>query len=257
MISACLIAGSIIGCNAYTLAWGRPTYYYDGGGSTIVTHTCYGPEPTHFFNAYLAERAPIIPLADSAKKTELANYVNNNLKLLKIESNNFSDLKINLIIKVKNPFLEKQKQAKTDRENNEDNKKEKKKIKINKTDIFNIDTKNNPCLNKLLSKSLNFSKKNINKCTNPENSKLKIYESIFLGGPYLNKLELIKEENRKNKEQWLNKKGFNPYIGKQTILRNSHTIDNYLLEANQDNQFNFRTVDKSKWVCKDNFNPYS
>ena len=192
------------------------------------------------------------------KKTELANYVNNNLKLLKIESNNFSDLKINLIIKVKNPFLEKQKQAKTDRENNEDNKKEKKKIKINKTDIFNIDTKNNPCLNKLLSKSLNFSKKNINKCTNPENSKLKIYESIFLGGPYLNKVELIKEENRKNKEQWLNKKGFNPYISKNTILKNSYKMGNILFdEPAQDYRFKFRSVQKSKWVGKRDFIPYS
>ena len=192
------------------------------------------------------------------KKTELANYVNNNLKLLKIESNNFSDLKINLIIKVKNPFLEKQKQAKTDRENNEDNKKEKKKIKINKTDIFNIDTKNNPCLNKLFCKSLNFSKKNINKCTNPENSKLKIYESIFLGGPYLNKVELIKKEKKKNKEQWLNKKGFNPYISKNTILKHSYKMGNILFdEPAQDCRFKFRSVQKSKWVGKRDFIPYS
>ena len=46
------------------------------------------------------------------KNTELANYVNNKLKLLQIENKNFSDLKINLIIKVKNTFLEKQKRKK-------------------------------------------------------------------------------------------------------------------------------------------------
>ena len=46
------------------------------------------------------------------KNTELANYVNNKLKLLQIDNKNFSDLKINLIIKVKNPFLEKQKKEK-------------------------------------------------------------------------------------------------------------------------------------------------
>ena len=187
------------------------------------------------------------------KDTELANYISKKLKLLQIENPNFSNLKSSLRIRIINLNVNKEKQNKDENKEN----KEKPKNKNIANDIFNIDTKNNQSLNKLLSKSLNFNKRNINKYTNPKSDKMKIYESIFLGGPYINKYELKKEENRKNKEQWLNKKGFNPYIGKQTILRNSHTIDNYLLEANQDNQFNFRTVDKSKWVCKDNFNPYS
>ena len=194
------------------------------------------------------------------KNTELANYVNNKLKLLQIEKSNFSDLKINLIIKVKNPFLEKQKHDKNEKETNEEkNKRREKKFKTNITDdIFNIDTKNNPSLNKLLSKSLNFSRKNINKCSNPENNKFKVYESIFLGGPYLSKLDMIQEENRKNKEQWLNKKGFNPYISKKTILNNSYKMGNILFdEPAQDNKFKFRSVQKSKWVGKRDFIPYS
>ena len=194
------------------------------------------------------------------KNTELANYVNNKLKLLQIDNKNFSDLKINLIIKVKNPFLEKQKKEKNNKENNEEiNKKPRKKLTNNKTDeIFNIDTKNNPCLNKLLSKSLNFNRKNINKCSNPENNKFKIYESIFLGGPYLSKLEMMQQENRKNKELWINKKGFNPYISKKTILKNSCKIRNILFdEPAQDNQFKFRSVQKSKWIGKRDFILYS
>ncbi len=85
---------------------------------------------------------------------------------------------------------------------------------------------------------------------------MKIYESIFLGGgPYLDKYDFIKEDARKNKAQWINKKGFIPYIGKETILKNAHMIENYLsLEpANPNNVYNFRQIQKSKWVGKDNF----
>ena len=49
----------------------------------------------------------------------------------------------------------------------------------------------------------------------PENSKMKIYESIFLAGPYVNQLELLHKEERKNKAKWLNQKGFIPYINKK------------------------------------------
>ena len=89
-----------------------------------------------------------------------------------------------------------------------------------------------------------------------QNNKMKIYESIFLGGgPYLDKYDFIKEDARKNKAQWINKKGFIPYIGKETILKNSHMIENYLsLEpASPNNVYNFRQIQKSKWVGKDNF----
>ena len=91
-------------------------------------------------------------------------------------------------------------------------------IKNYSKDVYNIDAKNNPRLNKLLRRSYNFNRLNMNKCMSPENSKMKIYESIFLGGPYLNRNEIIYEENRKNKAQWLNKKGFVPYIRKLLML---------------------------------------
>ena len=196
-------------------------------------------------------------LLNFKKDTELANYVSKKLKLLQIENSNFSNIKSNLIIKVVNPNVNKGKQNKNE---NNDNK-EKTKTKIISNNIYNIDTidtKNNRALNKLLSKSLNFNKRNINRYTNPQSDKMKIYESIFLGGPYINKDELIKEENSKNKEKFINKKGFNPYISHETVLKNYHTINNILAdEPNLDYQFNFRSVDKSKWVSKYDFNPYS
>ena len=190
------------------------------------------------------------------QNTELANYINRELKLLQIEKSNFSKMNVNLKVKINNPNNIKKKQEKKENEDKENLNLKKK--NINKNDIINIDTKNNPFLNKILSKSLNFNRKNINKCSNFENNKLKIYESIFLGGPYLNKNDLVHEENRKNKEQWLNKKGFNPYISKNTIIKNSHMIDHILChEPSQSYKFNFRSVEKTKWVGKRDFMAYS
>ena len=203
------------------------------------------------------------------KNTEIANYIIRELKILQIDNPNFSELNYKLLIKIINPQNEKDKQAKKEKkekenqEKNEENdenkeklykKKDIKKIKNYDNDIYNIDTKNNPKLNKLLGKSLNFNRRNINKFMSPENNKMKIYESIFLGGKYLNKNEIIYEENRKNKAKWLNKKGFIPYIGKETILKNTHMIDNILYkEPAQDNNFKFRSVQKYKWVGKHDF----
>ena len=199
------------------------------------------------------------------KNSELANYINRKLKLLKIEDSNYSDLNINLIIKVINPRNEKYKQEKKEKEKSEENEnksteKQRKRKQDNSyiKDVYNIDTKNNPRLNKLLNKSLNFNRKNMNKYMSPENNKMKIYESIFLGGPYLNRYDLIKEENRKNKALWLNQKGFMQYIGKETISKNYHMIDNILYkEPLQDKNFHFRDIQKSKWVGKNDFMAYS
>ena len=198
------------------------------------------------------------------KNSELANYINRKLKLLKIEDSNYSDLNINLIIKVINPRNEKYKQEKKEREKSKEKEKSneiKNKRRQNNSyikDVYNVDTKNNPRLNKLLNKSLNFNKKNMNKYMSPENNKMKIYESIFLGGPYLNKYDIIKEENRKNKALWLNPKGFMPYISKETIVKNYHMIDNILYkEPAQDKSYPFREVQKSKWVGKNDFMAYS
>ena len=180
------------------------------------------------------------------KNTEIANYVVRKLKLLQLENKNYSKIDCHLAIKVINQ-----------REKNDENKNVKSNPKKKKNDynVYNIDTKNNPRMNKLLDKSLNFNKRNINKYLSPDSNKMKIYESIFLnGGPYIEKNEIAKEEARKNKAQWLNKKGFIPYIGKETILKNSHMIENYLSkEPAQPNNFQFREIQKSKWVGKNNF----
>jgi len=212
------------------------------------------------------------------KNTELANYINRNLKILQISDTNFSDIKFNLIIKVVNPQNEKDKQAKKEKEQKQKEQEEKsdskskskskekpiknknsknKQIKNYDNDIYNIDAKDNPRLNKLLFRSLNFNKRNINKYMSPENNKMKIYESIFLAGPYVNQLELLHKEERKNKAKWLNQKGFIPYISKKTILKNENMIDNILYkEAHHDPVYPFRPVQKSKWVGKQTFLPY-
>ena len=182
------------------------------------------------------------------KNTEMANYVIRKLKLLQMENQNYSKINCHLAIKVIN---QREKNEKNDEGKNEKSNKTKK----NNYNVYNIDTKNNPRLNKLLDKSLNFNKRNINKYLSPDNNKMKIYESIFLnGGPYIERNDIAKEEARKNKAQWLNKKGFIPYIGKETILKNSHMIENYLSkEPAQSNNFQFREIQKSKWVGKNNF----
>ena len=194
-------------------------------------------------------------LLNFGKNTELAYYINRKLKLLQIEKSNFSNINCNLKINVKNPNKEKENNEK--KETNEDQKKKIKNKNI-KNEIYSIDAKNNQKLNQFLNKSLHFNKRNINKYTNPDSNKMKIYESIFLGGPYINQYELAYEENRKNKELWLNKKGFVPYIGHQTILKNAHMIDNILYkEPLREHRVNFRSVEKTKWVGKHDFNAYS
>lgn len=203
------------------------------------------------------------------KNTELANYINRNLKLLQIGNSNFSDINFNLIIKIINPQNEKDKQVKKEKEKSQEKEKNSKsqekqykknniiQLKNYTNDVYNIDAKNNPRLNKLLFRSLNFNKRNMNKYMSPENNKSKIYESIFLAGPYINKNEIIYKEHRKNKAQWLNEKGFVPYISKKTILKNAHMIDNILYkEPAQDPKYPFRNVQKSKWVAKQDFLPY-
>ena len=206
------------------------------------------------------------------KNTELANYINRKLKLLQIENTDFSDLSFNLIIKVINPENEKYKQAKKEKEEKEKEEKEnkekndddkneipyqkrdRKKIKNYTNDIYNIDTKDNPKLNKLLGKSLNFNRRNVNKYMSPENNKMKIYESIFLGGPFIEQHDFLYKDHIKNKAQWINQKGFIPYISKETISKNNHTIKNYLsTEKYKPSTYNFREIKKTRWVGKADF----
>ena len=195
-------------------------------------------------------------LLNFKKNTELANYIIRKLKLLQMGNQNFAKLNCHLAIKVISPNQNEKSEKKEKSENENENEKSPKKTKKNDyKDIYNIDAKNNPKMNKLLNKSLNFNKRNMNKYLSPENNKMKIYESIFLGGPYLEKSEFEYKDHMKNKAQWINKKGFIPYISKQTILKNAHMIENILSkEPDQPKAFNFRQIEKSKWVGKNDFN---
>ena len=196
-------------------------------------------------------------LLNFKKNTELANYIIRKLKLLQMGNQNFAKLNCHLAIKVISPN-QNEKSEKKEKSENENEKSPKKTKKNDYKDIYNIDAKNNPKMNKLLNKSLNFNKRNINKYLSPENNKMKIYESIFLGGPYLEKSEFEYKDHMKNKAQWINKKGFIPYISKQTILKNAHMIENILSkEPDQPKVFNFRQIEKSKWVGKNDFNHYA
>ena len=198
-------------------------------------------------------------LLNFKKNTELANYIIRKLKLLQMGNQNFAKLNCHLAIKVISPNQNEKSEKKEKSENENENEKSPKKTKKNDyKDIYNIDAKNNPKMNKLLNKSLNFNKRNMNKYLSPENNKMKIYESIFLGGPYLEKSEFEYKDHMKNKAQWINKKGFIPYISKQTILKNAHMIENILSkEPDQPKVFNFRQIEKSKWVGKNDFNHYA
>ena len=196
-------------------------------------------------------------LLNFKKNTELANYIIRKLKLLQMGNQNFAKLNCHLAIKVISPN-QNEKSEKKEKSENENEKSPKKNKKNDYKDIYNIDAKNNPKMNKLLNKSLNFNKRNMNKYLSPENNKMKIYESIFLGGPYLEKSEFEYKDHMKNKAQWINKKGFIPYISKQTILKNAHMIENILSkEPDQPKAFNFRQIEKSKWVGKNDFNHYA
>ena len=67
----------------------------------------------------------------------------------------------------------------------------------------------------------------------------------------------IVEEAKKNKALWINQKGFNQYISKETVLKNSHMIKNYIYtEPLQENDYNFRQIQKTKCVGKNDFFHY-
>ena len=191
------------------------------------------------------------------QSTEMANYINTKLTLLKMGNNKYSKMDCHLSTKIIIPN-QNQNEKNDKKENNEMGKKTQKsfkEIKIKKIgDFSSIDTKKNPKMNRLLNKSLNFINKNVNRYFSPQSNKMKIYESIFLGGPYLEKRDFERKEAIKNKSQWINKKGFIPYIGKETILKNSHMIKNYInLEPHSNNKYIYRPVERTKWVGKHNF----
>ena len=189
-----------------------------------------------FYN--IAKETPDLLILNFHSETEVAECTSRFLKLLKLENKLFSNISIFLHIKILNHPTNKR--------------------KINLKTLQKTNTTSSivlPKLNNILSKSKNFSTNDF-KSRELKRSNLKSFESIFLAqGPYKDKYEIIKEENRRNKALWLNKKGFNPFVGKETILKNSHMIKNYVnLEPTKSPlSYRFRTEQKSKWVGEHDF----
>ena len=225
------------------------------------------------------------------KNTEMANLVIRKLKLLQLDNQDYAKINCHLSINVISPppkekkeKREEKKETELEKEKEKEKTEEKGKEKIKgkekgkgkgkekekekspkkeeiktkkkefKYEAYNINTKNNPSMNKLISHSLNFTRKNINKYLSPENNKMKIYESIFLGGPFIEQHHFLYKDHIKNKAQWINQKGFIPYISKETISKNNHTIKNYLsTEKYKPSTYNFREIKKTRWVGKADF----
>ena len=175
--------------------------------------------------------------------TGVANCISRNLKLLQLENPTFSNMTVDMNVSIVNPI------SKLKNDSIDKSPSFRKKTYISKTPM-----RSNQKLNLILSNSHNFSLNNFNK--NDKSRNMNIFESIFLApGPYKDKYDIIKEENKKNKALWINKKGFNAFVGKETILKNANFIKNYvnLGPAEEPTSNIFRKVQKSKWVGKHNF----
>ena len=193
----------------------------------------------------LEKKSPRRIVLNFHSNTEIANCVSRNLKLLQLDNPTFSNITVDMNVSIVNPISNK----KSKDEEKKIPSQNRKRSYINKTPM-----RFNEKLNTVLSKSHNFSLNTFNK--NNKSKNMNIFESIFLDpGPYKDKYEVIKEENRKNKALWMNKKGFDAYVGKETILKNSNFIKNYVnLEPAKEPISNiFRVDQKLKWVGKHNF----
>ena len=188
----------------------------------------------------IEKEAPYLLILNFHSKTEIAKCIARHLQLLKLDNKLFPKINISLHIKILNHSFNKQ---------NTNQKSMKKTNTI--TNIILPKLENNLSRNRNLSTNIfNF------KIGMPKKSNKKIFESMFLPqGPYQDKYEIIKEENRKNKALWLNKKGFNPFVGKETILKNSHMIKNYVnLDPTESPlSYKFRKDERAKWVGEHDF----
>ena len=107
---------------------------------------------------------------------------------------------------------------------------------------------------KRINHSMDFRKKNfLTESNNKINlSRKDIFKkSIFIDDPYIDPYEKQKLEERKNKQLWLDKKGFR-FIGKYTINKNDHYKPDYSPSQFILN-YKFRVVDKKKWLANHNF----
>ena len=112
--------------------------------------------------------------------------------------------------------------------------------------------------------------KPISNSTNKQNKSLRIsYEHIhwrditekagIIGNdsPYLPDEELMKIKYKEGKKKWMSKNGFNSCVGKATTNR-SFVIKNYvqMTPSKPPVLYNFRSVEKNKWMSKEGFSLY-
>ena len=74
------------------------------------------------------------------------------------------------------------------------------------------------------------------------------------GSPYISEEEKYLKERIKDKIKWINKKGFFNWVGKATSNK-SYVIKNYVSQTPSLPPIlhNFRPINKSKWIIKDDF----
>lgn len=164
--------------------------------------------------------------------TEVANCVKRKLQLVQIDNPDFANLKVGVNIKITN-------------KNTDENGKLK--------GVANVQPR-------YLSQSSSDVNESYVKKKSPKKtlgSKSKIIESLFLDqGPYLSKSDVDKIWENKDKALWLNKKGFNRFIGQHDIDKNKHFVPNYVRLDNSPKPKSdciFREDNKSQWVGKKNF----
>lgn len=105
-------------------------------------------------------------------------------------------------------------------------------------------------------------KKKINTETNVvrlkvnNNKNKKVFTSMFLGQtPYMDENDRRKLEEKKSKLLWIDKRGFNQFVGKATTHRNENYISNYVNETPSEPPvtYKFREIHKEKWIGKSTF----
>ena len=74
------------------------------------------------------------------------------------------------------------------------------------------------------------------------------------GSPYISEEEKYLKERIKDKIKWINKKGFFNFVGKASSNK-SYVIKNYVVQTPSLPPIlhNFRPINKSKWIIKDDF----
>ena len=110
--------------------------------------------------------------------------------------------------------------------------------------------------------SLTKKKKKMNTETNVvkykvnNNKNKKVFTSMFLGQtPYMDENDRRKLEEKKSKLLWIDKRGFNQFVGKATTHRNENYISNYVNETPSEPPvtYKFREIHKEKWIGKSTF----